>query len=481
MISKPEQDFRPLTLSRRKFLEASLGLGLSYLTKYLFPLSVEASGPNQSQQFFPETNFFVRNLETPFLSGFESFGGLKTFGYPISRPYQKEGIYYQAFQRGILRWQSETKKFSLAPVMDWLHQDGQDERLQNLGIPPPIREGDCSREERLSWLNNEAIKTTYFQNPHPEVIQDWDPITFYGLPTSLPYDTGIFIIQRFENYAFQFWQKPVPGMPKGVVGILAGDYAAASGLIPQEALLKETPPLSVEASPSPSNPQSPPSTEAPVVKKVELKEAISQNEVIFKGPHLPQVAITLDDGWFPHHIENAVEIAEKYGIKLTFFLVGRVLGAKDWQAPIQRALNAGCELQNHTWSHAWLTKNSPSQIRSEIKKAQEAIFNWTKGQGNSGRYLRPPFGAYNSTVIRIAHELDLEVVMWSSSTGGIQKTEEGNLISSEQCLANLQHNTGWGTISLLHTNWNDVGALDFYIPWLKETNLSPVLLSELLS
>lgn len=455
--------------SRREFLikgtRAGAGLGLAFLTRSFLPFSVEAGGESSSfEHFFPETNFYVRDREAPFLSGFEKFGGLATLGYPISRQYKKDGVFYQTFQRGILKWHPETKELGLAPVMEWLHQEGKDDWLLTSGIPKR-KEGSYSLKELLSWLTHIEIKKAFFKNPNPEKIKEWDPVAFYGRPTSYPEVHGPFINQRFENYVFQFWQEEVAGAPpkNSVVGVLIGNYARAAGLIPREALIEEE---SLRS-------------ENPTPKKEEQKEAIYRGDVIYRGPHVPEVAITIDDGWWPSQIEKQVEIAQKYGIKLTFFLVGRVLKMPAWEKSITKALEAGCELQNHTFNHAWLTKCSSEEIAWEIKAAKEVIFDLTKGEGNSGRYLRPPFGAYDGRVVSIAHSLGLEVAMWSNGSGGTSRDKDGNLISAGACFNNLVATTGWGSIPLVHTNWNDTGALDPYVSWIKEKGMSPVLLSEL--
>lgn len=434
-------------IDRRNFLRRSaefgIGLGAAFLAESFPPLVAKTSA-SSFERFFPETKFSVRDEEAPFLSGFERFGGLETFGFPISRSYQQEGKFCQAFQRGILKWEPQTRNLGLAPVMNWLHQAGRDSWLQSLGIPP-VKQGNYTEKERFSWLVNEGIKGVYLQNPR-----------LYGLPTSEPHDSGVYAIQRFENYAFQLWQKEIPGMPKPgtVVGILAGEYAKQAGLIPSEALVPESP--------------------------VGLKqEKISRGEIIRRGPWVPKVAVTIDDGWWPEQIEKAVEIAEKHGIKLTFFVVGRLLQMEKWRQPIERALAAGHELQNHTFNHLDLCQCDSATITWEIKAAQEAIWKRTDGKGNSGRYFRPPYGGSNDNIVRIAHELGLEVVKWSNSSGGTEKQADGKLVSAEQCLANLEAGTGWGSISLLHTNRNDIDALKSYLPWLEKKGMSPVLLSEL--
>jgi len=188
-----------------------------------------------------------------FWSEFRRLGGVAVLGYPVSRRYVgTDGFTYQVFQRGVLQWRPELGVAYLANTFEQLSAAGQDNRLSALGIPLPIRDdgsgGDWNRarETRLKWLTNPAIRATYFANPNPGTIRSWNleqSIQLYGLPSSLPVQSGPFIVQRFQRVSLQLWTENVPGMPpKGsVVGILGGDLLKGAGLIPPEAVAPESP------------------------------------------------------------------------------------------------------------------------------------------------------------------------------------------------------------------------------------------------
>lgn len=230
-------------------------------------------------------------------------------------------------------------------------------------------------------------------------------------------------------------------------------------------------------------------TPTPVLSLPETGENTTSGEtlsfnVIYRGPPVPQVAITIDDGWFAENIEKACDFSEKFRVPLTFFILSNLFERKATNAALKRALSLGCELQNHgCCDHPDLVgfskKGNLAAIRREIGIAQEKIGQFTEGKGNSGQFFRPPFGAYDATVVKIAHEFNLEVVMWSKDSRGTRKKENGELIDCEEVLNNLR-STGQGEIVLLHTNWNDTGALErFYQEVLVPKGLAPVLLSQL--
>ena len=51
-------------------------------------------------RFFPETNFSIP--DDRFWDYFQKRGGVRTFGYPVSRPFIFHGTLVQFFQRGIM-------------------------------------------------------------------------------------------------------------------------------------------------------------------------------------------------------------------------------------------------------------------------------------------------------------------------------------------------------------------------------------------
>ncbi|MGQ9677196.1 MAG: TlpA family protein disulfide reductase [Chloroflexota bacterium] len=193
----------------------------------------------------------VDTSEGKFFSSFTRLGAVDALGYPISAVFERDGFRYQAFQRAILQWRPELQQCLLANVMDWLSTAGKDDILVILGVPAPQNDnsnGDFARAvaERESWLTDSAIAQAYRQGGGYER---------FGLPTSLPVQSGPFVAQRFQRYAFQHWIEDVPGMPpKGsVVGVLTGDIAKMTRLLtsedlnPREPAAALTPPLAPPA------------------------------------------------------------------------------------------------------------------------------------------------------------------------------------------------------------------------------------------
>lgn len=100
--------------------------------------------------------------------------------------------------------------------------------------------------------------------------------------------------------------------------------------------------------------------------------AYAETSVVHHGSREEKkVAITVDDCYDRTHVESAVALCQEYGIPITFFPIGNALKFADaflWQS----ALDAGCEIGNHTWGHknaykSVLTRNTVSITENSAK------------------------------------------------------------------------------------------------------------------
>lgn len=80
--------------------------------------------------------------------------------------------------------------------------------------------------------------------------------------------------------------------------------------------------------------------------------AVEAGYTVFHGDReLPRVALTVDDCYNIDHVQAVIDLCREYNVPVTFFVIGKALKVKDrevWQA----ALDAGCEIGNHTFGHA---------------------------------------------------------------------------------------------------------------------------------
>lgn len=141
-------------------------------------------------------------------------------------------------------------------------------------------------------------------------------------------------------------------------------------------------------------------------KIVELREAKPAVYEKTDGSKQKICALTFDDGPSPY-TKQILKILDSYGIKATFFLIGKHV---EKHPDIARLIAAkGHTIGNHTFSHPPLGKLSSTSIKKEIVRAEEAIFNAT---GVKPVWFRPPMRSINYEVFYIAQKSGLRLVLW---------------------------------------------------------------------
>jgi peptidoglycan/xylan/chitin deacetylase (PgdA/CDA1 family) len=124
------------------------------------------------------------------------------------------------------------------------------------------------------------------------------------------------------------------------------------------------------------------------------------------GPSRREVAIGFDDGPSPD-TGAFVRMLERSHARATFFMIGRQLGGA-YRATLLRELRDGDALGDHTFSHPDLTRSG--QISAQLRQTVRAIRSLS---GYTPCVFRPPYGAYDVSVLRSARSLGLTTVLWS--------------------------------------------------------------------
>jgi len=127
---------------------------------------------------------------------------------------------------------------------------------------------------------------------------------------------------------------------------------------------------------------------------------------------LREIVFTFDDGPHPVYTPKLLDTLMRSGVKAVFFVLGKNLESEQGKAIIKRAFDEGHYIGNHTYSHANLTKLAEPQIREEIEKTQNLIGQCSRGL----KILRPPYGAHNDLVDKVARDLGYRLVFWNVDT-----------------------------------------------------------------
>jgi peptidoglycan/xylan/chitin deacetylase (PgdA/CDA1 family) len=127
------------------------------------------------------------------------------------------------------------------------------------------------------------------------------------------------------------------------------------------------------------------------------------------------LALTIDDGTSTDVVAAFAAFAADTGVRLTFFPNGCYRSWEDNADALRPLLDSGqVAMGNHTWSHPDLTTLSDAEVAEEIKRNREFMSS-VLGVRDSP-FFRPPFGARNEQIDRIAaEEGHPTVVMWDGT------------------------------------------------------------------
>jgi len=123
------------------------------------------------------------------------------------------------------------------------------------------------------------------------------------------------------------------------------------------------------------------------------------------GPRRKEVALSFDDGPFPL-TPSFVRMLKANRAVATFFTIGEQVTAR-YQATLHEELRNGDALGDHTYTHPDLV--TAGGVQSQLQRTIGAI----RGQsGYTPCLFRPPYGDYDSSVLRTAASLHLTTIMW---------------------------------------------------------------------
>ncbi len=180
-------------------------------------------------------------------------------------------------------------------------------------------------------------------------------------------------------------------------------------------------------------------------------------------------ALTFDDGPNTTTTLQVLDILKKHGVTASFFVVGNNITPES-EGSMRRAVEMGCEIENHSQTHSVMTEMDPDDISEEIKFTSDKI---EAVVGRRPKFFRPPYIAYNQTMF---DTIDLTFIC------GVGAEDYNDEVSAEERCKRIMEQVSDGTVILLHDmegNFRTVDALDMLIPKLKADGYELVTVSEL--
>lgn len=186
-----------------------------------------------------------------------------------------------------------------------------------------------------------------------------------------------------------------------------------------------------------------------------------------------KIALTFDDGPSRENTNKILRVLEEYDVKATFFVIGENANADPER--IRKISEAGHEIGNHTYTHAYASRISEEALRKEVEKTENTLYEIT---GKRPTIFRPPGGYYDQRSLSVLESMGYRSVLWSVDT------RDWSMPRCQDVIAQVEKDTTSGDIILFHDledkRLPTPKALEELIPYLIENGYEFVTVSELL-
>ncbi len=160
------------------------------------------------------------------------------------------------------------------------------------------------------------------------------------------------------------------------------------------------------------------------------------------------VAFTFDDGPSNTYTRKIVDKLNSYGGTGTFFVIGNLIGDKNG-ANIQYAVQNGCEIGIHAWTHNYSYKTcSDAKYNEEISKTADVIHKYLPDYNIT--LMRPVGGAITDARVKSS---PYSVINWSVDSNDWRYKRNTSRTKAENVQIiynNIMKQVGDGDIILMH-------------------------------
>ena len=181
------------------------------------------------------------------------------------------------------------------------------------------------------------------------------------------------------------------------------------------------------------------------------------------------VALSFDDGPNNTTTPEVLDVLEAFDAPASFFVIGQNINDSTAEQ-MKRAVKLGCEIQNHSYTHSFMSQMAAEDVQSEIERTDALI---EKYIGIRPWLFRPPYIDHNAAMHKtVGHTFicGLGCEDWVP-----ERTAQ---MRHDAIMANVKN----GDIILLHDfegNDSTVEALRTLIPALRERGFTLVTVTQL--
>ncbi|MBY7142735.1 delta-lactam-biosynthetic de-N-acetylase [Virgibacillus sp. NKC19-3] len=178
------------------------------------------------------------------------------------------------------------------------------------------------------------------------------------------------------------------------------------------------------------------------------------------------IYLTFDNGYEEGYTDDVLDVLHKEDVPATFFVTGHYV--EDQPDLIERMVDEGHTIGNHSYHHPDFTTISKESIKEELESLKKAVAEVSDQKDL--KYLRPPKGTFNEETLEWANELGYIHVFWSLA---FVDWETGNQKGWEYAFNEIMDQIHPGAIILLHAvSADNAAALEHLIQELREQGYS---------
>lgn len=154
------------------------------------------------------------------------------------------------------------------------------------------------------------------------------------------------------------------------------------------------------------------------------------------------IYLTFDEGYENGYSSDILDTLKQKGVKATFFITGDY--AKREGELVQRMIDEGHTVGNHTWKHYSMPEKSLDVCREEITQLEQYV---QENFHYKMTTLRPPMGEFSEQTLALASEMGYSTWFWSFA---YKDWDVNSQTDSATALNKLNNRLHCGAIYLLH-------------------------------
>ncbi|MEA4854686.1 MAG: polysaccharide deacetylase family protein [Christensenella sp.] len=175
---------------------------------------------------------------------------------------------------------------------------------------------------------------------------------------------------------------------------------------------------------------------------VDTQEQYGKYDALFIMPQEQKLYLTFDEGYENGYTPTILDTLKAKNQKATFFVTYSYV--RDNPALVQRMIDEGHVIGNHSWTHPSLPTLSLEQARAEIVKLHQYM---RDSYGIEMTVFRPPMGEFSEQTLALTQALHYKSAFWSFAYYDYEPDDQ---MEPSAALTKLTDNIHPGALYLLH-------------------------------